>query len=128
MYSIVEPTKVREVWQMVKPGLEHILRKSPENWIPEDVYAALVANRANLWLAIENDRMVGFVVGYVQDEDFHVWCAYGHLSGNLKRWFSELEDIAKTQCTRIVFDSWRSGWNRVAKELGFMPRRWAKEL
>lgn len=128
MYSIVEPTKVRDVWKLVKPGLEHILRKSPENWIPEDIYAALVANRANLWLAIENDRMVGFVVAYVQGEDFHVWCAYGFLSGNLKRWFSELEDIARQQCTRITFDSWRPAWNRVAKELGFVPRKWAKEL
>ena len=128
MYRLIPPTEIRNVWATVKPGLEHILRKSPENWIPEDIYASLVANRANLWLAIESDRMVGFVVGYVQGEDFHVWCAYGFLNGNLKRWFSELEDIARQQCTRITFDSWRPGWNRVAKELGFMPRKWAKEL
>jgi hypothetical protein len=85
-------------------------------------------NRANLWLAIENDKAIGFVVGYINQDNFHVWCAWGDVSGNLKQWFSELEDIARTQCTRITFDSWRPGWNRVAKELGFKPRSWAKEL
>jgi hypothetical protein len=128
MYKLVEPHELKQTWGFVRNGLETILRKSPEPWIPEDVYASLVSNRANLWLAVENDRAIGFVVGYVNQDNFHVWCAYGDLSGNLKQWFSELEDIARTQCTRITFDSWRPGWNRAAKELGFRPRSWAKEL
>lgn len=128
MYRIVEPHELRQTWGFVRNGLETILRKSPEPWIPEDVYVALMNNRANLWLAIENDKAIGFVVGYINQDNFHVWCAWGDVSGNLKQWFSELEDIARTQCTRITFDSWRPGWNRVAKELGFKPRSWAKEL
>jgi hypothetical protein len=128
MYRIVEPHELRQTWGFVRNGLETILSKSPEPWIPEDVYVALMNNRANLWLAIENDKAIGFVVGYINQDNFHVWCAWGDLSGNLKQWFSELEDIARTQCTRITFDSWRPGWNRVAKELGFKPRSWAKEL
>jgi hypothetical protein len=128
MYRIVEPHELRQTWGFVRNGLETILSKSPEPWIPEDVYVALMNNRANLWLAIENDKAIGFVVGYINQDNFHVWCAWGDVSGNLKQWFSELEDIARTQCTRITFDSWRPGWNRVAKELGFKPRSWAKEL
>ena len=128
MYRLVEPQEIRQTWNMVKPGLERILEKSPENWIPEDVYAALVNNRANLWLAVDNNYVIGFVVGYVNGDSFHVWCAYGDLKGNLKQWFSWLEDIARTQCTRITFDSWRPAWNRVGKELGFKPRSWVKEL
>jgi hypothetical protein len=128
MYKIVEPKDIRGYWAYVRGGLETILRKSPEDWIPEDVYASLVSNRANLWLAVENDQAVGFVVGYVNGETFHVWCAFGDLQGKLQYWFAELEKIAKTQCTRITFDSWRPAWSRVAKELGFKPRSWAKEL
>jgi hypothetical protein len=128
MYNIVQPQDLRNHWWFVRQGLERILRKSPEPWIPEDVYSAVVSNRANLWLAIENNKAVGFVVGYVNGDNFHVWCAYGSLSGNLKEWFSALEDIARTQCTHITFDSWRPAWSKVAEELGFKPRSWAKEL
>lgn len=128
MLRIVHPHEIKQSWGFVRPGLEHILRKSPEGWIPEDVYAAVAHNKANLWLAIDNDVAVGFVVGYINGDVFHVWCAWGQLNGNLKRYFSELEEIARGQCKRITFDTWRPGWDKVARELGFKPRTWAKEL
>jgi hypothetical protein len=127
MYRLVEPHNVRQTWWFVRQGLEHILRKSPEWWIPEDVYTALVENKANLWLWIENDRTVGFVVGYVNGESFHIWCAYGILT-DVGESFRQLEDMVKGQCKRITFESWRSGWDRVARKLGFNPRGWVKEL
>ena len=127
MYSIVEPQDIRNHWWFVKGGLEHILRKTPEPWIPEDVYVALVENRANLWLWKENDIAVGFIIGYVAGENFHIWCAYGNLS-DIEKSFSDFEDIVRTQCRRITFESWRPGWTKVAKKLGFNPRGWVKEL
>jgi hypothetical protein len=128
MYVLVQPHELRQTWPYLKQGLNKILVKSPENWIPEDVYASAVSNKCNIWLAKEDNQVIGFVVGYINGEDFHVWCAYGDLGGNIKQWFSDLEDIARTQCKRITFDSWRPAWSRVAKELGFKPRSWAKEL
>lgn len=127
MYRIVEPHELRQTWQFVRQGLEHILRKSPEFWIPEDVYVSLSNNKANLWLWIENDVAVGFIVGYMSGENFHIWCAYGKLS-DLKRSFAEFEEIVRPQCKRITFESWRPAWDRVARELGFNPRGWVKEL
>jgi hypothetical protein len=128
MLRLVQPHELRQSWGFVKNGLEIILKKSPEPWIPEDVYAAVIGNKANLWLVIEDNHAIGFVLGYISGDNFHIWCAWGNLNGNLKGYFQELEDIAKTQCKRMTFDSWRPGWNRVAKELGFKPRTWAKEL
>lgn len=127
MYRIVPPAEVRNSWAFVKQGLEHILRKSPEWWMPEDVYVALVENRANLWLWIENDQAVGFVVGYVSGENFHIWCAYGILT-DVGESFRQLEEMVKDQCKRITFESWRPGWNKVAPKLGFIPRGWVKEF
>lgn len=127
MYRIVEPQDIRNHWWFVRQGLEHILRKSPEWWIPEDVYSALVENRANLWLWIENDHAVGFVVGYISGENFHIWCAYGVLT-SVSNSFRELENMVKDKCTRITFESWRPGWDKVARKLGFSPRGWVKEL
>jgi len=127
MYRLIEPHEVRQTWQFVRQGLEHILRKSPEWWIPEDVYTSLVENKANLWLWIENDKPVGFVVGYTHNETFIIWCAYGILR-DVKESFRQLEDMVRNQCKRITFESWRPGWDRVARKLGFNPRGWVKEL
>ena len=128
MYRLVNPHELRQSWSFVRNGLEAILRKSPEPWIPEDVYAAISNGKCTLWLAIEQDKAVGFVIAYISGDNFHVWCAWGNLGGNLKAYFQDLEDIARQQCKRITFESWRPGWNRVARELGFKPRTWAKEL
>lgn len=127
MYKLVEPHELRQTWQFVRYGLERILKKSPEYWIPEDVYASLANNKATLWLWIENDKPVGFVVGYLSNESFHIWCAYGILN-NVKQAFSELEEMVKGKCKYITFESWRLGWTKTAKELGFSPRGWVKEL
>jgi len=127
MYRIVEPHDVRGAWSFVKKGLDHILRKSPEWWITEDVYASLVGNRANLWLWIENNQAVGFIVGYVNGDTFHIWCAYGRLT-NMMQAFDEIENMVKGKCTKITFESWRPGWDKVARKLGFFPRGWVKEI
>lgn len=127
MYRIVEPQDVRKNWQFVKKGVERILMKSPENWIPEDIYASLVNNRANLWLWIENEQAVGFIIGYVVEDNFHIWCAYGKLS-DLQESFKQFEDIVGVHCKRITFESWRPGWDKVARTLGFKPKGWIKEL
>jgi len=127
MYRLVEPQELRDNWQFVKHGLERILLKSPEYWIPEDIYASLANNKSTLWLWIENDKPVGFVVGYVVGENFHIWCAHGILH-SVKQAFAELEDIVRGKCKRITFESWRSGWTKTAKQLGFSPRGWVKEI
>jgi hypothetical protein len=127
MYKIVEPHELRQSWGFVRKGLEHILRKSPEWWIPEDVYAALSGNKANLWLWSEDDKVVGFIVGYMHGDTFIIWCAYGRLT-DIQQAFGDIEAMVKGQCSRITFESWRPGWSRVAKKLGFNPRGWVKEL
>lgn len=127
--DFVPPDQVRQVWSYVKPGLQKVLLKSPEFWIPEDVYASLVAGKSVLWLTKREDICVGFFIGYAVDDAFHIWCAYGVANGELKAWFSLLRDIAKQGgASRITFDSWRPGWEKVAKNLGFKPRSWAMEI
>ena len=127
MYRLVEPTELRNTWRFVRPGLEHILRKSPEWWIPEDVYTALSENKANLWLWMEANQAKGFVVGYLHGDTFIIWCAYGKPS-DIEKAFQEIEEMVRDKCKRITFESWRQGWDKVARKLGFSPRGWVKEL
>lgn len=128
-YEFVPPDSVRQAWPFVRQGLDHVLQKSPEPWIPEDVYASLTVGKSVLWLAKRDDVCVGFVVAYQSHGNFHIWVAYGFLDGQIKQWFALLADIAKGGgAQRITFDSWRPGWSRVAKDLGFKPRSWAMEI
>jgi len=129
MFTYIQPKDVRANWAFVKKGLEHILRKSPESWIPEDIYASCVNNTAVLCLAMENDKPIGFIVGYKELNAFHIWCAHGNSGGKLAEWFKMVESIAKSMdCKQITFASWRPAWNKVAVELGFKTRSWIKEL
>jgi hypothetical protein len=127
--EFIPPDNVRQTWPYVRQGLETVLQKSPEQWIPEDVYASLMAGKSVLWLLKRDEYCVGFLVGYAKEDEFHIWCAYGMAGGELDKWFAILTDIArKGGAKRITFDSWRPGWNRVAKKLGFKPRSWAMEI
>ena len=35
----IKPEHLRKIWPFVRNGLEIILTKSPESWIPEDIYS-----------------------------------------------------------------------------------------
>ncbi len=45
----IKPEELRKIWPFVRAGLEVILKKSPEQWIPEDIYADCFAGRSLLW-------------------------------------------------------------------------------
>ena len=45
----------------VRNGLEIILTKSPESWIPEDIYSDCFTGKSMLWVFVE-DQPCGFVV------------------------------------------------------------------
>ena len=42
--------------------------------------------------------------------------------------FDEIENMVKGKCTKITLESWRPGWDKVARKLGFSPRGWVKEI
>jgi hypothetical protein len=73
---VIQPNELKSWWQFVKPGLETILRKSPEDWIPEDVYTQCFTKSALLWVFVEENRPLGFMVLVVRPETVHVWCLW----------------------------------------------------
>ena len=50
----IKQDELRNVWQYIKPGLEVILKKSPESWIPEDIYSDCFTGRSLLWVFVED--------------------------------------------------------------------------
>jgi len=125
----IEPKDLRSWWHFVKPGLEDVLKKSPENWIPEDVYADCMNGRVMLWVFSENNYPVGFAVLAVRGDALHCWCGWANSVGHFKSAVECVSEIAKAGGSKFVtFESWRSGWERLAPKFGFKPRTWVKEI
>jgi len=125
----IEPNNLRNWWQFVRPGLEHILKKSPEYWIPEDVYADCYSGKAHLWVFSENNYPVGFAVLSSKNDTLHCWCGWSNSVGHFKNAVDCVSEIAKESGFKyLAFDSWRSGWDRIAPKFGFKPRTWVKEI
>lgn len=125
----IQPAELRGWWRLIRPGLERIKEKSTEAWIPEDVYADCFEQRSMLWFFLKENRPVGFVILQPVGPILHIWCAYAIEEDCLFDAWEHIQEIAKQGgATSLSFDSNRRGWDRMAKKLGFKPRRWIKEL
>lgn len=123
----IQPHELRQHWSFVREGLNTILSKSPEDWIPEDVYVDCFNNKALLWLFKQDNRLIGFSVLQPQEDNLHIWCAY--FEHNLAVGWQAIQDIAKAGGAKtITFESHRKGWGKVADSLGFTPKKWIKEI
>ena len=126
----IPPNELKTYWDYIRLKLELLQRKSPEPWIPEEIFADVLHGHSSLWMAFNVDKPIGFIVGQVQKEQtFHLWVGYcePHIDDYVK-WHMIEEVTQKLNCKKISFGSWRKGWTRKAKRLGFQPRLYVKEL
>jgi hypothetical protein len=127
-FQHVPVSDLRGVWPCVRSNLLHILDKSPEDWIPEDVYTEIVTTRSLLFMAMENGHPVGGAVVRPQGKTLLTWAAWG-VHGLRDDAMSGLREIARNlQCTELMFETKRRGWDKVAPKLGFRPRTWIAEV
>lgn len=121
---------VRDRWEFISFGLKRILRKSPESWIPEDVFANLGTNKAFLWMVFnDSNTPEGFFILERNGNCCHIWCAWAVAPNLLEDGVAFIENIAREAgADKLTFDTNRVGWVKVADKLGFRPRTWVKEL
>jgi hypothetical protein len=82
-----------------------------------------------LWVFSENEVAVGFAVLEPKGDALHCWCGWANSVGHFKSAVECVSEIAKSGGSRFVtFESWRSGWERLAPKVGFKPRTWVKEI
>lgn len=129
-YEYVPPHEIKQNWDFVRFGLHKILRKSPEDWIPEDVYASIVCQKSVLWLVkSDNGHNEGFFILQPSGDTCHIWCAWAVAPDLLDGGVAFIEQIARESgANKLTFDTNRIGWTKVATKLGFIPRTWVKEL
>ena len=86
----IEPVELAELkleslhahWPFVRRGLDAIHQRLKPDWIPENVFAALVAGHSSCVVVSRGARPIGFVVYYKQPRPFSfkpelfVWAAW----------------------------------------------------
>lgn len=130
-YRFIAPQELRQWWASVKPALDKIKSRSPENWIVEDVYTDCFNQKSLLFVLIENNHFKGFFILQPQGETLHLWAAY-----SLENSYDVVENAlkyikgmaAEAKVKYITFSSHRRGWNKRAVQYGFRPKQWICEV
>ena len=130
-FRYIPVDQLRNWWGTIRPGLEKVKTRSPENWIVEDVYTDCFNQKAMLWVVLKDNHFEGFFILQPMGEELHVWAAwtlkndYQLVDSGLKY----IKDMARQAGVKYLsFSSHRQGWQRRAKDYGFRPRRWICEV
>ena len=130
-FRYIQPDQLRAWWPTLRPGLDKIKTKSPENWIVEDVYADSINNKSMVWVCIDNNKYEGFFILQPMGTTMHVWAGYT-LENNQQIVENGLKYIkilaSQANAKFITFSSHRNGWQRRAAQLGFRPKQWICEV
>jgi len=127
-YELIAPANLHSAWTDVLRGLKRILEKSPERWLPEDVYAHIKIGLAKLYLAFDPHYRGFFIVEvkhdmFTNEKYLGVWCLYAEPQlGNradvaqfVPETIGYLDAMARAnECTRIQCEG-RPGWSEYLK-------------
>jgi hypothetical protein len=116
---VIRAADLRKDWVWVRPLIEKVRAKTKQEWLVEDIYAAVSTGRAAMCVL---DEPEGVMVAYPEADAWskepyiHVWVCYC-VSGMAQ--FQEdamkvLRDYAaKFNAKKIVMHSPRTGWQKV---------------
>ena len=110
--------QVRHQWGWVQNGLQAIIERTHERWMPLDVWTALRSNNAFLHTIDKDGDDAGFVVLRQEiDPDgpaLFIWCCWvepGSLADCHAELITALDEVAaRIGAKRIRFESTRDGW------------------
>lgn len=110
-------------WPQIRAGLEQILKRCPDTWIPEDVYLRMRQNHAFAYMTSFGFFIVEIVIDSNRPSHrrLNVWCLY---STNprldpvlIKETVEKLDALAKEAlCGGVTFASPRHGWERYLQD------------
>ena len=131
---VIPPHHVRSVWNLVRGGVEKIIERTDDRFLPEDVYMALQQGTSVLMVCYVASYYVGFVVvtpsiGW-DGPELHLWLTYNRGRRDVCETF--MPDIVAHarahHCVRLTGMSDREGWKRRAAQLGWRATMTKYEL
>jgi len=121
----MEPVDIRDVWPTVREGLEVVKTTTSPPWIPEDIYACCVAQKAFLYMDPERTRD-GFAVVQSQFCEFEriskflLWVVYDPEYGTADHYVAQWEEIAaKTGHDAVEFVTPIDAIGRLTRKHGY---------
>lgn len=88
----------RPFWPEVRADLEAILERYPDRWMPDDIWAELLARNAALWVAGEPGAIEAWCVLQIQtrtyDRSLHVWNASEKTAARVADYWPQIMAIA----------------------------------
>jgi hypothetical protein len=126
----LEFVDIREVWDVIRPGLELIQSETNPDWRVEDVYASCV-NKHSFLLMDTARTASGFTVVETKSHPFRdktimlVWIAYDPVPNSVPTYQSQLEALAlQTGHSEIQVMTPHRGLWKSAESAGY-TMRWA---
>lgn len=114
--SALSPDVLASTWPEIRAGLEKVKEHTSEAWLPEDIYCALKAGQATLY--IEKDGG-GFVIlrqeNHFDGIGLHIWCAYSKSLKKLPVYIDEIREIARSINARRITLSSKRDWSKYFK-------------
>lgn len=125
MLKLVPINEIKDYWPEIKGGLDNLLLKAPDLWIPEDVYTELMLNKASLYIA-GDDELLGFTILNTTIQYnilmLNIWIAVSFSEPeNTLFATDEVKNIAESIGAKyITFSSNRKGIEKLATKNGFI--------
>jgi len=121
---------VREVWDIILPGLEEIKSQTNPPWRLEDVYAACVSGTAHIYMDPQRTR-AGFLIlqsvlcPFRRISKLLLWIAHDPVGGSATEYALWVEKLAKeTGHQEIEIMTPHEGLWRLAEKFGY-KMQWA---
>lgn len=122
MLNFIPKEDIGKVWKFVREGLQYIVDKTQDRWLPEDVYMHIKSGNMGLYM---QDSGEGFAVlqqvnGW-DGTELYIFCGYSRGEHDIVLQENEqIMDIAKSVgAKRVKFQSSRRGFEKLAQELGY---------
>lgn len=123
-FGMVEASMVPTVWPLVLPMLQEKGKKWLQVVSEEEVFGWLVEGRAELWLAMQNQNLDGFLLGHWEVNDRRrrykvIFIAGDGLDRYLKQGLEKLEQYCSLLGGTELALEGRRGWVRKLRKYGY---------
>lgn len=130
-FDLIPPDSLHGAWPLVRAGLARVLEVSPERWLPEDVYAHLRINRAQLYFGWDGERYAGFLITenkkcpFSNEPYMNVWALYGEPTqgehfADARQFVGEtmgfIDGLARNVGAKWIAMDGRKAWERYLRE------------
>lgn len=122
MLQYIPPEDIGKHWKFVREGLQYVVDKTQDRWLPEDVYMHIKSGNMNLFMQDSGD---GFAVlqpvkGW-DGTELYIFCGYSRGGHELvMQECEQIKDIARSiGAKRVKFQSNRKGFEKLAQDMGY---------